>query len=226
MVKQFVKNVKEGVGVEGELIKTILYSLVSSFLVLGFVWFLRLKNEGNFSNYNLFLFFAIVSYSVILLSVKHVRAYKNFQCMSGMMIGMTTGMIAGFLPGFFVASTNGMFVGSVFGMFVGISLGIWNGNCCGVMGFMEGTMSGFMGGLMGAMTAFMLYNDHLIASMIIVFAVSMTILIGLHYMIYVETKDRQVEINTGYFGTIILSIVLTSITIWLMALGPRSGVFG
>ena len=226
-VKEFFKELNNNERVEGELIKTIFYSLLTSFIVLGILYFLKFKDIENFvSEKGFFLFFAALSYALIAASIKQVRAYQQFPCMSGMMIGMTIGMIAGFLPGFYVASTNGMFVGSVFGMLIGISLGVYNGKCCGVMGFIEGTMAGFMGGLMGAMTAFMLFNDNLKPATIIVFLVSAVILFALNYMIYGETKERQREKKEDHFFTIFLTFILIVATAWLIAFGPRSGVFG
>ncbi len=226
-VKEFLGEVKNGSKVEGELIKTLFYSLLTSFIVLGVLYYFRFKGIENFvSDRGFFLFFAVIGYALIAATMRQVRAYKQFPCMSGMMIGMSSGMIAGFLPGFFVAATNGMFIGSIFGMIIGISLGIWTGKCCGVMGFMEGTMSGFMGGLMGAMTAFMLFNDNLKPATIIVFLISSIILLALNYMIYSETKERERERHEDHFFTIVLTFVLVVATAWLMAFGPRSGVFG
>ncbi len=178
--------------VEGELVKTILYSILASFGLLTVLYFTKLKYVENFlPKYGLFIFFSILSYAFILPSIRQVRAYKNFACMSGMMIGMTTGMIAGFLPGYFVGATNGMFWGSVFGMSIGIFTGVWNGKCCGIMGIMEGLMAGFMGGLMGAMTAVMMINDNLKIAGIILFAISAVIVFALSYMIYGETKGIE-----------------------------------
>ena len=158
MIKEFVKSLTKD-GIEGEFIKTIFASLAASFGVLAILYFIGLRYVGNFiPKYGFYMFLASLSYSVIIPTVRQVRAYKELPCMSGMMVGMTTGMIAGFLPGFYLAATNGMFIGSVFGMSTGIALGVWNGLCSGVMGFLEGIMAGFMGGLMGAMTAFMLLN--------------------------------------------------------------------
>ncbi|MDP4038973.1 MAG: hypothetical protein Q8P57_00100 [Candidatus Pacearchaeota archaeon] len=227
MFKQFLKEVKHGERVESELIKTLFYSLITSFLVLGFLWVIKLKNVDNFvSDYGFFLFFAVLSYAFLIPAIRQVRAYNEMPCMSGMMVGMTTGMIAGFLSGFFVASTNGMFVGSVFGMFIGITLGAWNGKCCGVMGFLEGIMAGFMGGLMGAMTAFMLFNDNLRPATIIVFIISAVILFSLNYMIYQDRREFKREKKEGHFLTILLALILVSLTTWIIVFGPRSGVFG
>ncbi len=226
-IKDFVKELNDSQSVEGELIKTIFYSLITSFIALGILYFFKFKNIDNFlSEKGFFLFLAALSYALIAASVRQVRAYGQFSCMSGMMIGMTTGMIAGFLPGFFVASTNGMFVGSVFGMMIGIGLGIYTGKCCGVMGFMEGVMAGFMGGLMGAMTAFMLFNDNLKPATIVVFLVSTVILFAMNYMIYSETRERSREKREDHFFTAVFSFVLTVTTAWLMVFGPRTGVFG
>ncbi|PIN95090.1 hypothetical protein COU53_01165 [Candidatus Pacearchaeota archaeon CG10_big_fil_rev_8_21_14_0_10_30_48] len=224
--KEFIKELNGG-RVEGELIKTIFYSLITSFIVLGLLYYLKFRFIENFmTTHGYFLFFSALSYAIILPSIRQVRAYKEFLCMAGMMVGMTIGMIAGFLPGFFLASTNGMFIGSVFGMTVGMALGIWNGKCCGVMGVMEGMMSGFMGGLMGAMTAFMLFNDHLIASMVIVFSISAVILFSLNYMVYKEMKFEERKIKDDHLWTLVISFILITLTIWLMMFGPRSGVFG
>ena len=226
MISEFFKELN-GDRVEGELIRTIFYSLLVSFVVLGVLYFFRFRFVENFMpKYGFFLFFAALSYSLIVASVRQVRAYKEMPCMSGMMVGMTTGMISGFLPGFFVASTNGMFFGSVFGMLIGISLGIHNGKCCGVMGVMEGIMAGFMGGLMGAMTSFMLFNDNLKAATVIVFLISAFILFGLKYMIYKEMKNENRQRTEDYFLALILTLVLTAATAWLMVFGPRGGIFG
>ncbi len=225
-LKEFRKELN-GSRVEGELIRTIFYSLATSFIVLGLLYYLKFRFIENFmTSYGYFLFFAALSYGLIVPTIRQVRAYKEFACMSGMMIGMTIGMVAGFLPGFFLASTNGMFVGSVFGMSVGIILGIWNGKCCGIMGVMEGMMAGFMGGLMGAMTAFMLFNDHLIASMVIVFLISAFILFTLNYMVYKEMKLEERKVKEDHLWTLVITFVLISLTTWLMIFGPRSGVFG
>jgi hypothetical protein len=146
--------------------------------------------------------------------------------MAGMMVGMTIGMIAGFLPSFLIGGTNGMFIGSVWGMIVGIIMGVYNGKCCGVMGVMEGVMAGFMGGLMGAMTAVMMLNDHLKAMAVIVFLVSAGIIVGLNYMVFKEMRELHTTADKDQFFTIFLTIILMSITMWIMVFGPRSSLFG
>ena len=224
-VKDFIKSLN-GNEAEGELVKTIFVSLATSFILLGILFFIKLKYIENFiPKYGFFLFFAILSYSLILPSVRHVRAYKEFSCMSGMMIGMIIGMISGFLSGFYVGSTNGMFWGSVFGMAVGMLFGTWNGKCCGIMGTMEGIMAGFMGGLMGGMTAIMMLNDNLRAAAAIIFIISGTILFGLNYMIYKETREMERKHKDDEFFTISWSFMLTAVTTWLMVFGPRSLLF-
>src|SRR3989344_3365080 len=221
----FLKELN-GNRVEGELIKTVLYSLITSFGILAILYLFSFRFIENFiPKYGLYLFLAAISYAFILPSVRQVRAYKEFACMSGMMIGMTIGMISGFLSGFYIGATNGMFYGSIFGMAVGVYFGILNGKCCGIMGFMEGVMAGFMGGLMGAMTAVMMLNDSLKLAGIIVFIISGVILIGLNYMIYKETKENERQIKEDYAFTIFASLILISITTWLMVLGPRSVIF-
>ena len=117
--------------IDGELVKTIFYSIFTSVIVIALLYFLKLKNVFDFTDkYGFFLFFAILSYSLIISAVRQVKVYHEFPCMSGMMIGMTIGMIAGFLSGFYVGATNGMFTGGVFGMLVGICFGIYTGKCC------------------------------------------------------------------------------------------------
>ena len=222
---EFVKSLSNDKE-EGELLKTIVISLVTSFSLLAILYFLSLRYIENFiPKYGFYSFFAILSYALIIPSVKYVRAYKEFACMSGMMIGMTIGMIAGFLPGYYIGATNGMLVGSVFGMGIGISFGIWNGRCCGIMGIMEGVMAGFMGGLMGAMTAVMMINDNLQLAGIIVFLISGFIIFGLNYMVYKETREMEIKHRDDVFFTIMLSIFLTSITLVISVLGPRSVLF-
>ncbi len=225
-LKHFVKELN-GNRVEGELITTLLYSLVSSLGILVILYFLKLRNISDFiPQYGFFIFFSVLSIALIALSARQVRAYGLFSCMPGMMIGMTTGMIGGFLIGFYVGATNGMFWGSVVGMAIGIIFGVWNGKCCGVMGSMEGIMAGFMGGLMGAMSSVMMINDNLKAASIIVYIISAVITIGLSYMIYGEMKENERELKEDHFSTIILSIVLTAAVTWFIVFGPRSVLFG
>jgi len=211
---------------EGEIVKTVFVSLTTSFLLLTLLYFIKLRYIEDFlPKYAFFLFFITLSYALILPALRHVRAYKEFPCMSGMMIGMTVGMIAGFLPGFYIAATNGMFWGAIVGIVIGISLGAWKGSCCGIMGFMEGTMAGFMGSLMGAMTAIMFYNDHLKASAIIIFLIAAVIMVGLHYMIYKETREIERRHKDSEFFVMFFSLILTSFTTWMMVFGPRSLLF-
>src|SRR3989344_7351592 len=189
--KNFMKELS-GKDVEGEIIKSVFISVITSLILLGVLYFLVLENVENLiPKYGFYLLFAVLSYAIIISCMRQVRAYKDFACMSGMMIGMTLGMIAGFLSGFYVGATNGMFYGGIFGMIIGILMGIWNGSCCGIMGIIEGIMAGFMGGLMGAMTALMLLNDHLKAMGVIVFIISSLIMLSLIYMVYKETKETE-----------------------------------
>lgn len=224
--KNFVKELN-GNRVEGELIKSVLYSVLTSFIFLSVLYFFKFQYIENFiSKYGIYLFFASLSYALLIPALRQVKAYHEMACMSGMMIGMTLGMIAGFLPGFYVASTNGMFIGGFFGVALGMFFGVWAGKCCGIMGIMEGLMAGFMGGLMGAMTSFMLLNDNLKIAAIIVFLISSLIITGLSYMVYKETKERERDKNESYFFTIVLTFILVSVTTFLMIYGPKSGIFG
>lgn len=222
--KEFRKELSGG-GVESEIIKTIFVSLLTSLALLAILYFFKLRYIENFiSRFGIYLFFAVLSYAVILPAVRQVRAFKEFPCMSGMMIGMTIGMISGFLPGFYTASTNGMFYGGFFGVALGIIFGVWNGKCCGIMGAMEGMMAGFMGGLMGAMTAFMLLNDHLKIAAVLVFVISTVIMLGLNYMIYKETREIKRAHKDSELFIIVLSFILTAVTTWLVIYGPRGGL--
>jgi hypothetical protein len=224
--KNFMRELN-GDDVEGEIIKTMFYSLVTSIIILAILYYFKFQYIENFiSNYGFYLFFSALSIAFIIPSLRHVRAYKEFPCMTGMMIGMTIGMVSGFLLGFYSAATNGMFYGSVLGMAVGIYLGISNGKCCGVMGVMEGIMAGFMGGLMGAMTAVMMINDNIKLAGIIVFIICATILFGLHYLIYTETREFERRHKDDNFYTIWITFILISLTTWLIIYGPRSTLFG
>ncbi len=221
----FLKELN-GNRVEGELLKSVFYSLLTSFAILALLYFFKFRFIENFvAAYGLYLFLAVLSYALLTPLIHQVHAYQSFACMSGMMIGMTIGMIAGFLSGFYVGATNGMFSGSVFGMLVGIALGIWLGSCCGVMGFLEGIMAGFMGSLMGGMTAIMLLNDHLQAMAIIVFLIGGIIMISLNYMVYLETKDAERQRQGEHLLIVTITAVLTLATTWLMVFGPRSALF-
>lgn len=225
-LKQFMKELN-GSRVEGELIKTVFYSLITSFIAIGFLYLLILKNVADFiPKYGFYLFLAAISYALILPAIRQVRAYKQFGCMSGMMIGMTAGMVAGFMGGYFIGATNGMFIGGVFGMTIGSVLGIWMGSCCGIMGFMEGIMAGFMGGLMGAMTSVMLLNDNLKLASIIITVFTSVISISLNYMIFFEMKENERQKREDHSTTVLITLALTLLTTWLMVFGPRSALFG
>ena len=225
--REFLKELNKD-RVEVELLKTIFYSLLTSFIFLGVLYFFKLRYiENCIPKYGYYLLFSVLSISIIVPAVRQVRAYKEMACMSGMMVGMTMGMISGFLLGFFVASTNGMFIGGFYGVLVGVILGVWNGKCCGIMGAMEGIMAGFMGGLMGAMTSFMLLNDnHLKLAGIISFVISAIIMFGLNYMIYKEMKENERQRKEDHFVTISITFILTAVTTWLIVFGPRSALFG
>jgi len=223
--KKFVKELNNN-EVEGELIKVILTSLVVSLVTLGIIYIFKFRAISDFnSKYLLYLFLACASYAFIIPSIYYVRSFKEFPCMSGMMIGMTIGMISGFLPGMFVGATNGMFYGSVFGMLIGIVFGVWMGKCCGIMGMMEGMMAGFMGGLMGAMTAVMMINDNIKIAAVILTVVSIAILLGLNYMIYKETRGAERKHKDDFLFVPIVTFILTILTIIVMIFGPRSALF-
>jgi len=223
--KEFKKELN-GNRIEGELVRTIFYSLITSFIILGIFYYFRFKSINNFiPTYGFYLFFIVLSYALVVPTIRQIRAYKKMACMGGMMVGMTVGMMSGFLAGYFIGATNGMFIGGVFGMSIGIFLGIWMGSCCGIMGIMEGTMAGFMGGWMGAMTAVMLINDNLKLASILIFIVCAVILFSLNYMIYLETRKEERQLKEDHFITIIISLILTLATALIMVYGPRSALF-
>lgn len=225
--KDFVKELN-GNRVEGELVKTIFYSLITSFIFLTMLYFFKFKYvDGFIPKYGYHLLFSGLSIALIMPSVRQLRAYREMPCMGGMMVGMTIGMISGFLIGFFTASTNGMFYGGFFGVLVGLVMGAWLGKCCGIMGVMEGIMAGFMGGLMGAMTSFMLLNDpNLKLAGIISFAISAVIISGLSYMVYNEMKEIKEHKKDGNGFVIIVTFILIVLTTWLIVYGPRSALYG
>jgi hypothetical protein len=224
-LKDFTKALNSD-GIEGELIKTIFVSLITSFIILAILYQTKLKFIENFiPRYGFYLLLSILSIAIVIPAIRQVRAFKTFPCMTGMMIGMTIGMMIGFLLGFFAGATNGMFWGGFYGTAVGILFGVWNGKCCGIMGVMEGTMAGFMGGLMGAMTAVMMYNDNLKAAAILVFVICASIIFGLNYMIYTETRGAERTHRESQFFTVLWSFILTATTTWLMVFGPRSVLF-
>ena len=224
-LKEFTRELNSK-NVEGELIKTLIYSLITCVLTLGILYFVTLQNVPSFvSDYVLFLVLGCLSIVLITPTLRQVRAYKEFSCMTGMMLGMTTGMISGFLMGFFIGATNGMFVGGLFGMTVGIVLGVFVGKTGGVMGIMEGLMSGFMGGWMGAMTSVMLLNDHLKLASGIIFGVCAIILICLNYLIFTETRETSRQLEEDHFFTVFVSFILMVAVTWVMVFGPKASGF-
>jgi flagellar basal body-associated protein FliL len=223
-LKKFANALNEK-GNEGEIIKTIIISIVVGLAAAALVYFFIIKNNPALSKYSYYLFIAAVSYGFLVSSVKYLKAYRAFSCMSGMMIGMTIGMESGFLAGMFIGATNGMFFGGIFGIVIGCLFGIWTGSCCGVMGFMEGIMAGFMGGLMGAMTSVMLLNDHLNIAVAFFALICIIILVSLDYMVFQDTKERESDRKDDHFITLIISLVLMASTAWMILYGPRGGVF-
>ncbi|MEK6927402.1 MAG: hypothetical protein AABX11_03135 [Nanoarchaeota archaeon] len=218
----FIKELN-GNRVEGELIKTFVFSLIAGIVAIALFYFL---DAPIVQNYLLYLILGIITYSLLGLTLLQVNAYKKFGCMSGMMIGMTCGMIAGFLPGYYLGATNGMFFGGMFGMIVGIVFGIWNGKCCGIMGVMEGVMAGFMGGWMGAMTSVMLLNDHLLFATIAISIVGWALMLMLNYMIYFESKDREAENKEPMYAVLAFVFIATIVTELAIFYLPRSFLFG
>jgi len=226
--KSYIKQIKQKDNVEGKIIRyavAVLFILGALEVLTYYAFF---KNIPDFFNsYGYYLIFLVISIVISSISLMHIKVYGDrFSCMSGMMIGMTSGMISGFLIGMLVAATNGMFIGSVAGIFIGMIVGIIAGKCCGVMGVMEGVMAGLMGGLMGAMTTLMMLNDHLRLIILLIVLISLSILIGLDYMIFKEMKDSKPVIPEYSFLLLTTtSFIITIIITFLMILGPKSALF-
>ncbi len=159
-------------------------------------------------------------------SFAHMSAYRKWMsCANGMMVGMTTGMASGYMVGAILGATNGMFIGSVGGMAVGIAVGLALGRYCGIMGAMEGVMAGLMSGTMGAMTTVMMLNDHLIAFLYILSAVSAVIVGGLSYMMFREAGSAPKEGYRGGFAVFAwLAIAMSAMMVLIMLFGPKSGI--
>ena len=222
----FLKEI-EGNRAEGEIVKSMLYGLVAASLTFAILYFLRFRYIESFMpKYGLYIGLICLSYVLLLPMTRHVRAYGDFQCMTGMMIGMTSGMVSSFLVGFYIGATNGLFIGGLSGMIVGGALGIYLGRCCGIMGIMEGIMAAFMGGWMGAMTSVMLLNDHIKAASVIVLIVNAIIALLLHYMIYNEKREFQREGTEDYSVQLFVIVILIALSSWIMVYGPRSFLFG
>lgn len=225
MVREFL-NELNGKRVEGELVRAFAYSFIVCLIILGIAYFVKLREiPGFLDKYGLYLLLASISVGLISSLIRQVRAYKEFACMSGMMVGMSAGMISGFTIGVYLGATNGMFIGSVSGMVVGIFIGVWMGKCCGVMGIMEGLMAGFMGGLMGAMTAVMMINDNIKLAVLVVSIISWSILILLNYMVYIEMKENERQRKEDYTLILFLTIIIIGLVTWIMVYGPRSSLF-
>src|SRR3989344_8568927 len=226
--KSYIRHLKQKDRVEGKLIIyaiSILFILAALEILAYYAFFRNIQNF--FNSYGYYLIFMVISITITGISLLHIKIYGDkFSCMSGMIIGMTSGMISGFLIGMLVAATNGMFIGSVAGIFIGMVTGLTAGKCCGVMGIMEGTMAGFMGGLMGAMTTLMMLNDHLRLIILLIVLISLSILIGLDYMIFKEMKDSKPVIPEYSFLLLTTtSFIITIIITFLMILGPKSALF-
>lgn len=219
--KKFVKELS-GDRVEGQLVKTLVVSLLTVAIAFSILYFAFLNQYLNLTKNGLFIFLALLSIALIGPTIHQVRAYRSLSCMGGMMVGMTCGMISGFLIGFYVGATNGVFIGSLTGMAAGIFIGIWLGLSCGVMGFLEGIMAGFMGGMMGAMTAIMAFNDGLRPLAVICFAISAIILIGLKYMIYKESLETKDKPKFSYLSIIIPSAILSTLVLLVISFAPKS----
>ncbi|HIH19897.1 TPA: hypothetical protein HA244_01375 [Candidatus Micrarchaeota archaeon] len=203
-------------------------SLLSFILVIGLgvvvALFLPAKTASAFGDAKILLALLAVGVGANSFAFWHSFTYRrDFTCMGGMMVGMTLGMISGFMAGALVGATNGMFVGSVAGMALGMIVGGYAGKCCGVMGFLEGLMAGLMGGIMGAMTSLMLFNDHLVEFLFLLFAACGMILVALSYMIYKEAGGSPARMPSG-FKMLLGNLAVALVIVLVMLFGPRGPI--
>ena len=157
------------------------------------------------------------------LTLAHHRAFSvPSSCMTGMMVGMTIGMMGGFLAGALSGAANGMYIGSIAGMAVGMFFGVLAGIPVGVMGVLEGMMAGIMGGTMGAMLSVMLFNDHLIEFLVILFAACISVLFGLSYMLFRENGLAIGGRKPSLFRAIVANTLFFAVFSALLVWGPKT----
>lgn len=224
----FLKELFSGKSIEKEVTLfffSLLIILSLTEIISYYAFFINITDF--FSKYGYYLIYLILSIVFTSSLIWHIKAYgSNFSCMSGMMIGMTVGMLAGFLLGLIIGATNGIFIGSIVGVILGIFIGAWCGSCCGIMGILEGMMAGLMGGLMGPMTSLMMLNDNLKLIFPLIFGSSFLILLGLDYMIFKETKSKEIINFYKYnkFNYTTICFILTLGLTYLMIYGPKTGL--
>ena len=81
-LKEFGQSLTKD-GVEGDLIKTIFVSLCTSLAILSVLYFLKLKYIENFiPKYGFYLFFAVLSYALLVPTIRQIRAYKLFKSLT------------------------------------------------------------------------------------------------------------------------------------------------
>ncbi|MFH1750204.1 MAG: hypothetical protein ABH863_00845 [Candidatus Micrarchaeota archaeon] len=209
---------KENFKAQSKSLEIFVYSLVG---LLFLTTLIVLANILPVAPYLYYVYLSALGTAILLGTIWHISEYfDNFTHMNGMMVGMTLGMSAGFLAGAIIGATNGMFIGSVVGMAAGILVGAYWGNCCGVMGILEGTMGGVMAGTMGAMLSVMMVLDHLNEFLALLFISFAAILLGLNYMVFKETIGETPKAPTMN-KTILLAAVAHLIMMAVIAFGPR-----
>lgn len=219
-----VVNGREGYSLERELLENSLASFILILVLELFFSFMLSPTYPNLlADYKAIFVLLAFTVSMNSYSVWHSIAYrKEFTCMSGMMVGMTLGMMSGFMVGVLIGATNGMFAGSVVGMVVGMIVGAYCGKCCGIMGILEGLMAGIMSGIMGAMTSVMLFSDHLVEFLFLLFAACGIVLAGLSYMIFKEAGSRREEsVGPSRIDFIALNIIVSVILFMVIVLAPK-----
>jgi len=215
-----------------EIEKKILLMILLSFIVASVVeigiHFLFLKSSGLMIKYALWFLYLNISLAFLIGSISYFFSYKTkINCMTGMMIGMTIGMQTGMMIGAIVGATNGFFIGAMTGTILGVGIGIIVGiKSKTTMGVLQGMMSGIMGGTMGPMISVMMFFDHLTFFMPLYIIINVAILVVMSYMFYEESvlnskedlKRNPIDITTVVFITVIITIILISIILFL----PRS----
>ncbi|VVC02713.1 Uncharacterised protein [Candidatus Bilamarchaeum dharawalense] len=206
---------------ESKLFDYAIGTLVVIILLASVLYYFVLKQPG----YVPLLALTVLSSVALVFSKEHMKHYESLTCMEGMMIGMTLGMMSGFMAGAIIGATNGMFYGSVFGLAIGIVFGFQMGRSSGVMGAMEGLMAGLMGGPMGAMSSVMMFNDHLMEFLFIIFGVCFVIIGGLSYMMNREAGSVTNEKHrTNFIEFLVTSLVLFLLLFGMSIYGPKGPV--
>lgn len=226
--RDFIEN-KDKYQVEYTMLKYSLMTFLALVFVQAIVYLFFFSNDSMFlQKHGIWIFYLDVAIVSIGSAMWHVQSYRvEMGMMAGMMIGMTFGMQTGLMIGTIIGATNGMFVGTMVGMLTAIFVGWYNGRHSGIMGVLEGVMAGLMNGSMGAMTAVMLYSDHLLWYMPFFMAFNLIIMWGLSYMLFEEVVENNSKIAkrpVSFVKMVVYSAIVSIVVIAIMIYGPKSGL--